>query len=76
MGNSCGCCGSDEGAKKDSALDQYIKTHHMWKYPHKCPKMEKSQQLLHKIDFEKSDRTLKSQVQNEILDDVARKQDL
>jgi hypothetical protein len=48
----------------------------MWKYPNKCPKMEKSQQLLHKIDFEKSDRTLKSQVQNEILDDVARKQDL
>jgi len=32
--------------------------------------------LLLKIDFDASDRTFRSQVQNEILDDVAKKQDL
>jgi len=41
MGGACSCCGSDDGAKKDAALDQYIKVHHIWKHPHKCPKMDK-----------------------------------
>ncbi len=40
MGNTCGC--GDEDYKKDAALDKYIKTHHMWKSPHKCPKMDKT----------------------------------
>lgn len=75
MGNTCGC--GDEDTKKDAALDKYIKTHHMWKYPHKCPKLDKVTLAQFKaVDFDPVDRVFKSSVQHEILDENAKKQDM
>ena len=68
------CCGSDDGAKKDAALDSYIKIHHINKYPHKCSKFSKTDLFMSvKQDFEKDHRTFKAGVTNEILDENARK---
>lgn len=74
MGNTC-CCATDD-AKKDAELDQYIKKHHIWKFPHKCPKIDKATRSMLKIDSEHHFRTYKSHVNEEILDETARKQDL
>ena len=78
MGNSYTCCGcGSEDAKKDAELDKYIKVHHIWKFPHKCPKLDKKYQAFFKgLDFEDSDKTFKCAVAHEILDDNAKKQDM
>ncbi|CDW91526.1 UNKNOWN [Stylonychia lemnae] len=75
MGNTCGCCTAEEDAKKDSELDKYIKTHHILKYPHKCPKLMKQDQLL-KLDCQDYYKTHKCNVNMEILDEKSKKQDI
>ncbi len=75
MGNACGC--GDDDYKKDAALDKYIKTHHMWKYPHKCPKLDKVSLAQQKaLDFAPEERVFRSSVHHEILDDNAKRQDM
>lgn len=75
MGNTtgCCCCNSEESAKRDKALDQYIKTHHINKYPHKVPKCAKGDYMVTKQDFANDCKTYKAQIVNEILDENARK---
>ena len=72
MGNTCMCCATDDG-KKDAALDQYIKQHHVWKYPHKCPKLDKKEQNFYKVDLPHHERHLKSSVNYEILDEASKR---
>ena len=74
MGNAC--CGNDDDSKKNSELEKYIKTHHINKYPHKCPKLGKQIDKLLRQDFGGESQTYKSKVVNEILDETARKQDM
>jgi hypothetical protein len=75
MGNtsaSC-CCGpSDEDAKKDRELDDYINKYH--REPSKVCKFDKNDYLLTKQEI--PIRTFKAKKNMEILDDKARAQDM
>lgn len=74
MGNTCGCCATEEMKIKDNALDEYIKKNHVLKFPHKCPKVAKlelNQQF--KAKQNNLERYSKCQVNLEILDEVSRR---
>ena len=72
MGATCGCCASDDDTLKTKTIDTYIKKWHM--DPSRITKFDKNDYELAKQEI--GQRSYKGSKNMEILDEIARRQDL